>query len=100
MMSTRGGGGAAAAPWWFFSRIVPAPVGLAVEVVLDGGSWPWVALVGMEGLGGLGRAKGAGTGAALPKAGGCRRRTMSRTVASCAACRRFENEGKLDNHLY
>ena len=34
-------------------------MGLAVEVVLDGGSWPWVALVGMEGLGGLGRPNAA-----------------------------------------
>lgn len=36
---------------------------------------------GMHALDGLGRAKGAGTGAALPKAGGCRRRSMRWTVA-------------------
>lgn len=37
---------------------------------------------GLHALGGLGRAKGAGRGAALPKAGGCCRRSMSRTVAT------------------
>lgn len=36
---------------------------------------------GLHALGGLGRAKGAGTGAALPKAGGCRHRSMRLTVA-------------------
>ena len=59
MMNTRSGGEAAAAPWLYFSRIVPAPVCLAVEFVPEGSSWPWVALVGMEGLDGLGRPNAA-----------------------------------------
>lgn len=60
MMSTRSGGGAAAAPVvCLFIECCREAECQAVEVVLDGGNWPWVALVGMEGLDGLGRPNAA-----------------------------------------
>ena len=60
MMNTRSGGGAAAAsPGYVFYETCREAECLAVEVVLDGGSWSWVALVGMEGLDGLGRPNAA-----------------------------------------
>lgn len=53
MVSTRSGGGAAAAPVvCLFIEFCREAECRAVEVVLDGGSWSWVALVGMEGLDG------------------------------------------------
>ena len=59
-MDTRSGGGAAAAPVvCLFIECCREAECRAVEVVLDGGSWSWVALVGMEGLGGLGRPNAA-----------------------------------------
>ena len=59
MMSTRSGGGAAAGAVSLFLETCRQAECRAVEVVLDGGSWSWVALVGMEGLDGLGRPNAA-----------------------------------------
>lgn len=60
MMSTRSGGGAAAASvvLVFFETCREAEC-RAVEVVPDGGSWQPFGLVGMLGLGGLGRPNAA-----------------------------------------